>query len=365
VSACWSRPFRWVLLRAFVAVAMVISVAADQGASLAGQPSCVVRDLGTLGGTHGNAVAASANGLVVGIADDGAGVSHPVLWRDGHAERIDTGLDQSVPRGVNARGVVIGVGVDRATGGLVGWYWSKGTTRRLAGLGDRSAMPAAIADDGRVVGALFEDDNLEDQHRTPGRDEAEVAALWSTPTSAPQALPPLPGDDSAHAYAIDRRGLVGGVSEGADFTAVVWDTAGVPQALPSLGGTWAIVRGFSNVGDRVGDATLADGADHAVAWVPAGQPRDLGVVGGGRDSVAVGVLDKGAIVGQAARQHGSTRTQAVVWSGTNGGEVLPSLTRGGASDPVAAVSGAAGGRAVGYSEDSVGNRRPVEWQCTG
>ena len=339
----------------------------DTGVSSAGQSSCAARDLGTLGGPHGNAVAASTNGLVAGIADDAGGASHPVLWRDGHVEQINTGLPGSVPRAVNAAGTVVGVGVDPATGGTVGWYWSKGGAGRLQGLGDRSAMPAAISDDGRIVGALFEDDDLEDQHKTPGRDEAEVAALWQTPTSAPQPLAPLAGDEGSHAYAIDHRGRVGGVSEGEKFTAVVWDTSGAPHGLSSLGGTWAIVRGFNRAGGVVGDATLADGADHAVAWSPAGQPSDLGVVGGGRDSVAVGVLGQGAIAGhaQARQRGGGTRTQAVLWSGASNAQVLPSLDRGSGRDPVAAATGAGANRAVGYSEDQIGNRRPVEWQCSG
>jgi hypothetical protein len=367
VSVGWNGMLRWALVPALVAVALLNVVVADAKVASAGQSSCVVRDLGTLGGPHGNAVAASTNGLVVGIADDAGGVSHPVLWRDGRVEQIDTGLEGSVPRAVNAAGAVVGVGVDPSTGGTVGWYWSNGAAGRLQGLGDRSAMPAAVSDDGRIVGALFEDDDLEDQHKTQGRDEAEVGALWRTPTSVPQPLAPLAGDEGSHAYAIDRRGRVGGVSEGAKFTGVVWDTSGAPHALSALGGTWAIVRGFNRGGGVVGDATLADGADHAVTWSAAGQPSDLGVVGGGRDSVAVGALDQGTIAGQAqARQRGGgTRTQAVLWSGPNAAQVLASLTRAGGRDPVAAVSGAGANRAVGYSEDQIGNRRPVEWQCTG
>src|SRR6266496_1680556 len=61
--------------------------------------ACAVRGLPTLGGRYGNVTAAAANGDIVGIADNTAGVAQPVLWRAGKPERIRTGLAGSVHAG--------------------------------------------------------------------------------------------------------------------------------------------------------------------------------------------------------------------------------------------------------------------------
>jgi len=92
-------------------LAVGATVAVSSGSVSSGAPdivSCIVRQLPTLGGPYGNVTAAAANGDIVGIAEDTAGVAQPVLWRAGKPQRIRTGLAGSVPAGLNAHGDVVG-----------------------------------------------------------------------------------------------------------------------------------------------------------------------------------------------------------------------------------------------------------------
>jgi len=74
--------------------------------------TCSPADLGTLGGSQGNATAVSSNGLVTGYAEDRSGTPQPVVWKSGKASRIVTGLLSVTPTGINRRGEVVGVGVE-------------------------------------------------------------------------------------------------------------------------------------------------------------------------------------------------------------------------------------------------------------
>jgi probable HAF family extracellular repeat protein len=86
--------------------------------------------------------------------------------------------------------------------------------------------------------------------------------------------------------------------------------------LGTLGGDTSIGTAINERGEVVGDATTADGSDHAYAWTPTGGMRDLGTlnVGGGHYVVtfAIAVNARGQVVGHVVVdgiQH------AVLWSG--------------------------------------------------
>ena len=91
---------------------------------------------------------------MAGFADDGSGTPQPVLWSGGAAQKITTGLTNVSPTGVNARGEVVGIGVDPSSLDQVGWQWRAGTVTRLKTLAGTVAMPAGISDTGVIVGAL-------------------------------------------------------------------------------------------------------------------------------------------------------------------------------------------------------------------
>ena len=88
------------------------------------------------------------------------------------------GLTNVSPTGVNARGEVVGVGVDPSSLDQVGWQWRAGKLTRLRTLAGTVALPAAISDTGRIVGALASDD---DGAANPTSGEApERAASWAS-----------------------------------------------------------------------------------------------------------------------------------------------------------------------------------------
>ena len=327
--------------------------------------ACAVRGLPTLGGRYGNVTAAAANGDIVGIADNTAGVAQPVLWRAGKPERIRTGLAGSVPAGLNAHGDVVGNSPNGED--TIGWVRSGSRVTQLRGTrlrGTRlAALPAAISNSGIVVGALESTEGTPAEgDNTPGSLEDEQAAVWRSPTGPPQLLAPLPGDQGAHAFAVAADGRVGGISEGHRFRPVVWDHAGRPHVLPGLGGGYGIVRAFGPGGVAVGDAVAKDGTDHAVRWSAGGRITDLGLPAGSRTAQASGVLPGGVVVGtaQLPAPGGGVLTRAVRWPAAGQPQLLGRQQGPGQ----AMVAGAASARtAVGYRTDAKGGQHPVKWRC--
>jgi uncharacterized membrane protein len=361
---------RWATRAGPVAAALVLLAFLATRSSVLAVPTgpppiaarCSVQALRTLGGTFGNAVAVNHQGVAVGIADDAKGVAQPVLWRGSTPQRLITGLSRSVPLAVNAAGQVIGTGVNTATGKLAGWAWSRGRATRLKVHDHRAAWPEAINDHGVIVGALLPHEGgpaeASGHAHAGGEDENDWATLWASPSSEPMALSPLRGDQGAHAFAVDGRGRAAGVSQGAKFTPVIWDAAGQPRALPTLGGGYGIVRGLSDSGVAVGDAVRADGAEHAVMWDAAGRITDLGLPSGARSAKAETILPNGVIVGTAELPvpGGGWRTQAVQWTALGALQVLPSAA--------GAAANAGDSMAVaGYRADGAGGRHPTLWRC--
>jgi len=186
--------------------------------------------------------------------------------------------------------------------------------------------------------------------------------VWRSPTGRPQRLAPLPGDQGAHAFAVDDAGMIGGVSEGARFRPVVWDRAGKPHELPGLGGGYGIVRAFGPGGVAVGDAVARDGTDRPVMWDANGRIIDLGLPPGSRTAQATAVLPSGVVVGtaQLPAPGGGVVTRAVRWAARG----KPQMLGGSGGLAQAAVTGAASTRtAVGYWADAKGGRHPAIWRC--
>jgi uncharacterized membrane protein len=358
---------RWATRAGPVAAVLVLLVFLATRSSVQAVPAgpppvaagCNVQALGTLGGLFGNVVAVNRQGVAVGIADDAKGVAQPVLWRGTAPQRLITGVSRSVPLAVNAAGQVIGTGLATATGSPAGSAWSRGRATRLKAHEDRVARPEAINDHGVIVGALLPDEGgPAEASAHAGEDDNAWAAVWQSPSSEPMVLSPLPGDQGAHAFAVDGRGRAAGISQGAKFTPVIWELSGRPRALPTLGGGYGIVRGLSDTGVAVGDAVRADGADHAVMWDAAGRITDLGLPSGVRSAKAEAILPNGVIVGTAELPvpGGGWRTQAVQWTAPGALQVLPSAAG-------AAANAGHSTTAAGYRADGAGGRHPTLWRC--
>ena len=252
---------------------------------------------------------------------------------------------------MNRRGEVVGTGVERATLDLVGWHWSGGKTTLLKAPAGTVAMPAAISDTGRIVGAVASDD---DGAANPTSGEApEQAASWASMNAPAKILPALAGDVGAHAYGVNKNGITVGNSQASDhFTAVVWDAGGHVTALPGLGGSFGIARAIDDTGVAVGDAVPASGDPEAVTWDVGHHPKSHGKAKG-RNTQATGLVH-GRAVGQTQVRgaDGVDRPRAVLWDAAGTDTTLPPLS----GDPGAGVNAAADstGVAAGFSSDAHG-----------
>jgi uncharacterized membrane protein len=319
---------------------------------------CDVLPLPTLGGLFGQVTAANRRGLAVGSATDRTGADTAVLWESGSVRPLSTGTAGSVAVSVNGRGDVVGRGRVDAT--PVGWMWSQGVAVRLKADRDEIAVPAAINDSGLIVGTLSENEGTEGQ--VAGQNEDEQAALWPDAKGAPVVLTSLPGDQGSQALAVNGRGQIGGLSAGARFRPVVWDSRRKAHALADLGGGYAAVRALADSGLAAGDAVAADGTDHPVLWDAAGRISTLELPAGARSGQATAILPDGTVIGTAdvTVTGGGVQKQAVRW--TKAGSVaLLSTADGRAGSAAGGVADATS--YVGYRTDPVGGRHPVLWRC--
>jgi uncharacterized membrane protein len=367
---------RWSMLPALAVVATLGGSAGGQSAEALsasgrdpGALSCVTSRLASLGGGHGNAIAVSSTGVAVGIADDAALRSHPVVWQNGRVTRIRTTLAGAVPVAVNKDGVVVGTAFDPRSEMPVGWYWNGKRVRLLPTDPGDAAFPNAIDDAGRVVGAVASDEDHADGNMV---DDVERAAYWPSVHARPRVLGPLAGDEGAHAYAI-RGKEIGGVSSGDTFTPVVWDLGGRPEALRSSGAGAGAVQTFTSAGDPAGEAVLPGLGLRAVQWDRARRAHVLPGVGAGAESTvtsaAPGLLT-GTLHDRSAGPGG--RQTALVWRGERANVLSPLRSLRPARGPVQRGVGAVGAAAsatakgtviVGYSTSADGTRFPTAWSC--
>ncbi|MHC6591511.1 hypothetical protein ACYSM9_02785 [Arthrobacter sp. C152] len=350
------------LLAAEGAVAMMPIAASAAPADLPAATNCTAQLLPGLGGRGSNAIAASSNGLVVGIADTSNGGSAPVLWQNGQPTALSIPLEAPVPASVNKDGVVVGTGYDSSQEMLVGWWWQNGQYHLLAAGSGNVAMPSAISDSGIVAGVLVAN---EDHADGPGADEDEHPAVWSSVTAAPRELPLPAGARGGHAFAIGQDGTVGGVALGDDGSPVLWAPDGTPKVLPALAGKGGVVLAIDSTGQALGQSAVQEGT-HAVAWGASGLISDLGAAAAGpASSASAGVAGVAVGVGSTPSVRAS-RPQAVMWIGKSA-RILPPGSDGtfaGVSGAATSVAGAgAATTVVGYSAAANGLRRATEWSC--
>ncbi len=138
----------------------------------------------------------------------------------------------------------------------------------------------------------------------------------------PAELPPLSGDSTSAATAINARGQVVGISGECDVAvgrrsathAVLWDRGSVTD-LGSLGGAfWHTPMSINNRGEVVGFSNPPGGdidADNlrAFLWTRAGGMKDLGMLSGDGLSEALDINNRGQIVGVSC----GDVCQAVLW----------------------------------------------------
>jgi probable HAF family extracellular repeat protein len=309
----------------------------------------VVFDLGTLGGANAGGNSINNRTWVAGTSTlDGNQVAHAALWVNG--SKIDLGAmggpnsNSAIAWPVkNEHGIIVGfsetaevnplgerfscpsffLGVPRTGHSCQGFKWENGTMTALPTLGGFNSYATGINNRGQAVG--WAENTVHDPTCVPPRQVLQFrAVIWGRKPNEIQELPPLSGDTSSAATAINDEGQVAGISGICDRAvgrfsaahAVLWQN-GVPTDIGNLGGVaWNTPAAINHLGVIVGFSDLpgdASGAAnfHAFVKLPGTPIQDLKALGNDPISGAFGINDRGQIVGQSIDADGFSR--AVIW----------------------------------------------------
>ncbi len=184
--------------------------------------------------------------------------------------------------------------------GDAGFVWKNGVITPLPGLpGAIDTIPFGLNNRGQVVG----------RSTVPGAPNHPV--LWDH--GVIQTLPELPGDNKGGALQINDRGQAVGYSANTDTgirRAALWYKGTISQltSLPG-GGGWDEGLGINAEGQIVGFSGPSPGLEQAALWDKAGV-HDLGTLGGS-ESEAIALNNQGQVVGVADTASGGP--DAFLW----------------------------------------------------
>jgi probable HAF family extracellular repeat protein len=247
-------------------------------------------DLGALGGENSNSAVAwpvkSDDGLIVGISD--TNLDHPL----GTAFSCWPFFAPATPTGKICNG----------------FRWQKGVMTPLPAFpGGFSSYATAANNRGQVVG--WAENGVHDPSCDPAFQILQFRAVIWQPNGEMQELPPLPGDSTSAATAINDKGQVVGISGACGVAvgnvsaahSVLWEN-GVPINIGDLGGhTWNTPTAINNDGVVVGFSLPADQEGtrffRAFVWTKETGIRQLDEIAGDVRSSALGINDDGQIVG--------------------------------------------------------------------
>jgi len=333
----------WVLL----AVAAFVT-----GISAAAQTNYRVESLPNLGGADAAVNSINNRGWASGAADfAGDNVSHAGLWVDGNV--IDLGsfgglnINSALAWGVKAdNGVLVGISDTKTdnplgeffscwpfyasgspTGKVCnGFRWQNGAMTSLRPFpGGFNSYATATNNRGQIVG--WAENGVNDPTCIPPFQVRQFRAVIWQPDGTMRELPPLAGDSTSAATAINELGQVVGISGSCDVAvgrfsarrAVLWEN-GVPTDLGSLGGVaWNTATAINNQGTVVGFSNLPPssafppGARHyqAFIWTKTTGMQSLGTLPGDLRSVANDINDNNQVIGTSRALSGLTR--AFLW----------------------------------------------------
>lgn len=280
------------------AVAAVFALCVAMSGPADSQPATLIPiDLGVLpGGTYSIGYGINDNGQVTGVADTAAGEPHAFLWERGAMTDLGSlGGSRILRTFINKRGQVAGNGYT-ATGETHGFSWSEGTLVDLGTLGGAESVVTAINNRGQIVG-----------YSTVPAGELH-AFLFENGVMTDLGTP----GETSRALDINERGAIAGaITSGFRSQAVVWDRGTVVELGTLPGGHSSSAVGINQRGEVVGDADIASGAPRSFYW-RAGTMVDIGIatVGDGSLALAIAINDRGQIIGLT---DASGRTRGYFW----------------------------------------------------
>src|SRR5437660_10480645 len=311
--------------------AITLFVAMAVPARLAAQSSYSVVELGELGGTAGSANGINERGWITGtdnlpgdlttvatLCVNGSTVTLGNLGRSNSAVALPVKSNNGVIVGISETADADPLGEDFScwpffaagvpTGQICkGFRWQNGQMIALPPFpGGYSSYATGVNNRGQVVG--WAENGVHDPTCDPSFQILQFRAVIWQPDGAMQELPPLPGDSTSAATAINDLGEVVGISGDCGIAvggvsakhAVLWQN-GVPIDVGNIGGdAWNTPTAINNQGTIVGFANTAPGTAstfEAFIWTPAGGMKSLGKIAGDLRSSANGINETGQFVG--------------------------------------------------------------------
>ncbi len=306
--------------------------------------------LPSLGGTASSGNGINNRGLVVGSSNLAGGGAHAALWENGAPTDLGTlgGLNSSVAwPGINTSGtMIVGIAETPEPGGetwacrfffptatgnqCLGFVYENGVMSPLPTFpGGTNGFATGVNSRGQVVG--WAENGVEDPTCNAPVTLQFRAALWEPRSDAMTELPPLPGDSTSAATAVNDRGQVVGISGDCanavgGFSArhaVLWEKDGSVSRIGDLGGeAWHTPMDINNRGEVVGFGNPDDvpGASFGIRawyWSPHTGIEAIGVLSGQTTSQALGINGRGQVVGQSSGSPDGRR--AFLW---DGGEII-------------------------------------------
>ena len=305
-------------------------------------------DLGSLGGPETNSAVAwpvkSNNGVIVGISD---------TTQDNPLSPLQNSFScwpffaPGVPTGKVCNG----------------FRWEKGVMTALPAFpGGYNSYATAVNNRGQIVG--WAENGVFDPTCDPNFQTLQFRAVIWGPKGEMQELPPLPGDTTSAATAINDQGQVVGISGDCGIAVggvsarqmVLWEN-GVPQRMDDLGGhTWNTPTAINNDGVVVGFSLPLDQEGtinyRAFVWTKEDGINMLDEMPGTIRSQAWGINDNNEVVG-LVRLAGVGR-RAVIWQTPTA--LVQQLNDLAPGAPVLMLAGNINndGRIAGYTADGVG-----------
>jgi len=305
---------------------------APRAALIQGAPTAryTVAYLPTLGGTRNRPTGINSQGVVAGFVnrpDNATRVA--AVWSHGLLDTLGTlgGPNSALLwPGPSDNGLLAGIAetadldplgeewsctafLPSVTGHICrGFVWSSGVMTALPTLGGYQGFATGVNNRGQVVGWA------ETPVHDPTCNAPQVlqfrAVMWEPAKGVKRELPPLPGDSTSAATAINDKGQVVGISGDCDvavgeFSAlhsVLWDHGTVTDIGDLGGDAWHTPMDINEQGDVVGFSNPAGvvGADfnpHAFLWTRAGGIQDLKTLPGDANSQALGINAGRQVVG--------------------------------------------------------------------
>ena len=301
------------------------------------QPSAVelgarytISYLPTLNGSRNRPSGIASNGLIAGFVNrPGNATRVAALWRGNTLDTLGTlGGPNSVVQwpGISSNGLIAGFAetaepdtlheewsctafLPSVTGKICrGFVWENGVMTGMPTLGGNQSFATGVNSRGQVVG--WAETGVIDPTCNLPQVLQFRAVVWGPRKGTIDELPPLPGDSTSAATAINAKGQVVGISGDCDIAvgqrsarhSVIWNN-GVPTDIGDLGGDfWHTPMDINEQGDVVGfsNPSYVLGIDFnplAFLWTSEGGIQSLGKLVGDTSSQALGINKYRQIVG--------------------------------------------------------------------